>query len=156
MYKSVNEIDRFSFEDCVLTEISKAGDGLLLSVEALIVKANNSQNENFTESYAGPSLIRFEGGTITSIYKAGFKYYNADGKLIKEVKDEEILKPEWGSLLKSFEGNFLPALEKTDEGFLLEIEMSEEDGNLGNSYLLNVKSEKVFITWEHYMNRVQR
>ncbi|MBR5993231.1 MAG: hypothetical protein IK018_05460 [Lachnospiraceae bacterium] len=156
MFKSIDETDKFSYEDCVLTGIEKAEDGLIMDVEALIVRENNSQNTNFTESYAGPTAIKFVDGKITDIVKAGFKYYDADGRLIKEVPDEPVVKPQWESLIKTFDGNYLPALDKGDGRYTVEIEMSEDDGTQGNSYLLNIEASGVVITWDRYLNRVGR
>ena len=102
MFKSIDETDRFSYEDCVLTGIDSAEDGLIFDVEALIVKENNSQNTNFTESYAGPAKIKFVDGNIIKLIKVGFKYYNADGLLIKSVPDEFLAESEWSALLKTF------------------------------------------------------
>ena len=88
MFKSIDEIDKFSYEDCVLTGMEWAEDGLIFEVEALIVKENNSQNSNFTESYAGPATIKLVDGRITDVIKTGFKYYDAEriimGKKMKE------------------------------------------------------------------------
>ena len=88
MFKSIDETDKFSYTDCVISDIEKAEDGYIFNVEALIVKENNSQNSNFTESFAGPSKIKFVDGKLKDIVKVGFKYYNADSVLIKEVPDE--------------------------------------------------------------------
>ena len=156
MFKSIDETDKFSYEDCVLTGIEKAEDGLIMDVEALIVRENNSQNTNFTESYAGPTAIKFVDGKITDIVKVGFKYYDADGRLIKEVPDEPVVKPQWESLIKTFDGNYLPALDKGDGRYTVEIEMSEDDGTQGNSYLLTIEASGVVITWDKYLNRVGR
>lgn len=156
MFKSINEIDRFDFEDCVLTGFSNAEDGLVLSVEALIVKATNSQNTNFTDSYAGSTEIKLNNASVKEILKSGFKYYDANGKLLKDVPDEPVLKPEWGSLIKSFEGNYLPGIYLEDNMYIVEVEMIDEDGTQGNTYLLKVEAEGVTVTWEKYMNRVQR
>ena len=156
MFKSIDETDKFSYEDCVLTGIEKAEDGLVFDVEALIVRENNSQNTNFTESYAGPTAIKFVGGKISNIVKVGFKYYDADGRLIKEVPDEPVSELEWESLIKTFDGNYLPALDKGDGVYTVEIEMSEDDGTQGNSYLLTMEASSVIITWDKYLNRVGR
>lgn len=156
MFKSIDETDKFSYEDCVLIGIEKAEDGLIMDVEALIVRENNSQNTNFTESYAGPTAVKFVDGKITDIVKVGFKYYDADGRLIKEVPDEPVVKPQWESLIKTFDGNYLPALDKGDGRYTVEIEMSEEDGTQGNSYLLTIEASGVVITWDKYLNRVGR
>lgn len=110
MFKSIDETDKFSYTDCVISDIEKAEDGLIFYVEALIVKENNSQNSNFTESFAGPSKIKFVDGKLKDIVKVGFKYYNADSVLIKEVPDEPVVKLEWESLLKTIPGNYLPGI----------------------------------------------
>ena len=156
MFKSIDEIDKFSYEDCVLTGMEWAEDGLLFEVEALIVKENNSQNTNFTESYAGPAVIKLVDGRITEVTKTGFKYYDADGQLLKTVPDEDESPLVWESLFKTFPGNYLPSLEAADGGFIIEIEMSEEDGTQGNSYLLKIEASSVIITWDKYLNRVGR
>lgn len=156
MFKSIDEIERFSYEDCVLTGMERAEDGLILDVEALIVKENNSQNTNFTESYAGPSVIKFVDGKVIKVIKVGFKYYNADGFLIKTVPDELIPESEWSSLFKTFSGNYLPYIGIGDNCYDIEIEMSEEDGTQGNSYLIIVDASSVIISWDKYLNRVGR
>ena len=144
MFKSIDEIDKFSYEDCVLTGMEWAEDGLLFEVEALIVRENNSQNSNFTESYAGPAVIKLADGRITDVIRTGFKYYDAESPLV------------WESLFKTFPGNYLPSLEAVDGGYIIEIEMSEEDGTQGNSYLLKIEASSVIVTWDKYLNRVGR
>ncbi|MBP5661181.1 MAG: hypothetical protein J6X08_07625 [Lachnospiraceae bacterium] len=156
MFKSIDEIDKFSYEDCVLTGMEWAEDGLLFEVEALIVRENNSQNSNFTESYAGPAVIKLVDGRITDVIKTGFKYYDADGQLLKTVPDEAESPLVWESLFKTFPGNYLPSLEAVDDGYIIEIEMSEEDGTQGNSYLLKIEASSVIVTWDKYLNRVGR
>ncbi len=156
MFKSIDEIHKFSYEDCVLTGMEWAEDGLLFEVEALIVKENNSQNSNFTESYAGPAVIKLVDGRITDVIKTGFKYYDADGQLLKTVPDEAESPLVWESLFKTFPGNYLPSLEAVDGGYIIEIEMSEEDGTQGNSYLLKLEASSVIVTWDKYLNRVGR
>lgn len=155
MFKSINEIDNFSFDDCVFAGFTQAEDGLVAELEALIVKANNSQNSNFTDSYAGTTQCKMIGGRITQIMKAGYRYYDADGKLIRSVEDEEVSKLEWDSLLTKMKGSYLAACEKDENGYLLEIEMCEEDG-AGDTYLCSVECGDIIFTWERYMNRVQK
>lgn len=156
MFKCSNETEHFSYEDCVLSRIVKTEDGYIFEVEALIVKANNSQNSNFTDSYAGTTEIRFDKALITDIIKVGLKYFDADGKLIKEIPDESMPKTEWGSLIKSFDGNYLPSLEPEGGKVTVEVEMTEEDGSQGNSYLIVMKAADIVISWEKYLNRVQK
>lgn len=156
MFKSIDELDKFSFDDCVLGEIEKAEDGLIFYVSALIVKPNNSQNTNFTESYAGDTKIFLEGAGVESLVKSGYKYYDANGVLIKTIPDEVIPKPAWESLIKTFSGNYLPSLSKEGDKYVAEIEMVDEDGSQGDTYVATLSGKTVTITWEKYLNRVQR
>ena len=156
MFKSIDETDRFSYEDCVLTGMERAEDGLIFDVEALIVKENNSQNTNFTESYAGPAKVKFVGGKIIKLIKVGYKYYNADGFLIKSVPDEPIDEPDWQALLETFSGNYLPYIGIGNNCYDVEIEMTEEDGTQGNSYIVVIDASSVIVTWDKYLNRVGR
>src|SRR5699024_263598 len=89
-FESVNEIDKFSFDDCVVKKFEVQEGQLYLEMEALIVKAGNSQNTNYTESYAGPTTVRLKEGKILSGIKEGYKYYDANEVLLSEEPDQEL------------------------------------------------------------------
>ena len=63
-YKSVDELEHFRFDDCQIDTFVVTENGVELMVEALIVKADNSQNTNYTESYAGTTKIRITDGKL--------------------------------------------------------------------------------------------
>ena len=42
----MDEIEQFRFDDCQIGSVRTIGQDLILEVEALIVRANNSQNTN--------------------------------------------------------------------------------------------------------------
>jgi len=156
-FHSHNEIDKFAYTDCVITGASKAEDGLIINLEALIVKANNSQNSNFTDSYAGDTECRISGIVYHKLSKIGFRYYDADDKLISETPDEELdlANTDITELMKDM---YLYKLEKMDDGNLyhLEIETQEEDISIpSDSYELVFSADDIDISWDRYMNRVQ-
>ena len=157
-FKTVDEIEHFSFEDCQVFEAEVSKEGIRFQVEALIVKPNNSQNTNFTESYVGTTEIRFIGGNIMSAVKDGFKYYYADDVLIKEVPDAELSDAEITKLLKRIEGAYLYDVKKDSDEYLVALEFVDESdfNTASDSYTLKIKSEKVVIEWDFYMNRVQK
>ena len=63
-FKSVNEIEKFTFDDCVISSFKVNEAGIILVLEALIVDSNNSQNTNYTESYADTTTVRLLDGKI--------------------------------------------------------------------------------------------
>ncbi|MBE5959726.1 MAG: hypothetical protein E7254_12830 [Lachnospiraceae bacterium] len=156
-YKSVDEINNFSFRDCELIEFEVNPEGIKLQVEALIVLPDNSQNSNFTESYAGTTEIRLVGGSITSAVKDGYKYYNADDVLIKEVPDTPLTDTEIISVLKNIKSAYLYKVEKNSNSYTLSIEFSDEDdyNTALDSYTLKIQADKDIVEWDIYMNRVQ-
>lgn len=95
-FQAVNEFTHFSFSDCILTGIERNPAGIQLTLEALIVLPENSQNTNFTKSYAGPVQLRLIGGQLTDSIKEGYRYRDADGKLLESVPDTVLSPAEVG------------------------------------------------------------
>lgn len=162
-FKSVNEIEKFSFEDCVINKFEVRNDMICLELEALIVKPDNSQNTNYTESYAGTTEVRLMGGNIISAVKEGFRYYNADDVLISEKPDEPLTETQIQEVTKASEGAYLFSMVKkgeTDGRYVytvgIEFVDEEELNTVADSYLLEVAFEKAVFAWDFYMNRVQR
>lgn len=160
-YKSINEIEKFSFEDCVISKFEVMDDMLDLELEALIVKPDNSQNTNYTESYAGTTTVRLKGGKILAGVKDGYKYYNANDELIKEIPDESLTEEQILKLAKTCKGAYLFSMEKKEERenayfYSIGIEFADEKNTMADSYQLEVVFEKAVFEWDFYMNRVQR
>ncbi len=158
-YKSVDEINNFRFDDCVINSISESGSDVSISAEALIVCANNSQNSNYTESYAGITQIRFTEGRIKGLIKDGYKYYDANEVLISEVEDSVIANEDIKAFLKTCEGAYLYEISEDKENncYILGIEFEDaEDNTVGDSYRLTLECEKIIIEWDEYLNKVQK
>lgn len=160
-FQSVDELNTFSFEDCQITGVKLTSEGINLEVEALIVRPENSQNTNFTTSYAGTTQIRLQGGKIVAGCKEGYKYYNANEELISEKPDEamdvdtltEILKKADGAYLFSIMENKSPVVGQYRMG--LEFVDESEYGGMSDSFWLDFDCDKIIFNWERYMNRVQ-
>ena len=89
-YKSVDELEHFRFDDCQIDTFAVTENGVELMVEALIVRADNSQNTNYTESYAGTTKIRITDGKLIRCVRDGYKYYDANDVLQYEVPHYEL------------------------------------------------------------------
>ncbi len=156
-FVSKNELTAFSFEDCEISEFNLTGIRLTLTVEALIILAGNSQNDNCTDSYAGTAQMSFDDFELKGIYREGYKYYDADGRLIKAVEDETVNATDYEELFKSFEGAYLVKASKTeDDTYLMVIELADEIGAASDSYRIEAKATGVVVKWDRYLNRVGR
>lgn len=163
-FQSVDELEKFSFEDCRILNLSVNEEGVFFEVEALIVKAENSQNANCTDSYSDVTKIRLLGGKIVCGCLEGYKYYNANDVLINEIPDVALTASEISGLPGKVQGAYLISMEKREvkentlpQAYYVEIELAEEDdGSVSDTYRLEVNFDKAVVNWERYLNRVQR
>lgn len=154
MFKSINETDKFRYDDCVINEMVIDDIGISLSVDALIVRGDNSQNSNYTDSYAGTTKIEMEGAQIIKVVKDGYKVYDANDVLLKEIPDVQmdINAEKWNI---KFAGQYLTGIRKAEDETVFEIEMNDEEGfGVGDSFSVYIKCGDICISWEKYMNRV--
>ena len=164
-FECTDELQNFSFEDCIIKRFEATDSTVSFEVEALIVKPSNSQNPNYTESYAGTALIRLIGGRLLSGRKEGFRYYDADDRLISVTPDEELSPEQLSEFPSRCRDAYLFRLEEAAvrDGSVrldicIEFPAEEEYAAPGDadSYALTASCEKVIIGWDQYLNRVQR
>lgn len=158
-FVSVNEFDKFGYEDCQVVKIERTGTGFVLTLEALIVRARNSQNSNYTDSYSGTTLLNLENAEIVSMIKEGYSKYDANDKLICEIEDEVVSNDVWKEFFIKNERVFLVSFEakKTDDKLsgVLEFEMPANIGDVPDTYEMTISFTSAKFSWESYMNRVQ-
>jgi len=156
VFKTINETENFIYKDCVINEAHINENAISFVVEALIVKASNSQNSNFTNSYSGDNYITFIRPVIEKMILMGYRKYDADDRLLSEVEDKEIDLP--GQELRSLlQGAFLTNIEKDDNGsYLVSIEIADEDPYaISDEYEIKIICDEVIVEWDKYLNRVQ-
>ena len=152
-FKSVNEISAFSFEDCMITKFEYKEKEVYMELEALIVKANNSQNTNYTESYAGPTQVRLQGAKVISGYQEGSKYYDANDVLVEQVPDQPVAPLEYDSVIKKCVDAqaYLFQLEpqQVENGFSYRMFLDLEE----TTYMITVSFSKSIAEWERFQNK---
>lgn len=158
-FKAVDELENFCFQDAQIIKMEQTKEGINFTLEAVIVRAKNSQNSNFTDSYAGTLQMRLLGGNIQKGVKEGYKYYDANDVLVEEVPDTPLSKDEIEALMKDSENYYLFDVVPVEEDqnttghflYLFGIDADEE-----TSYWFQIEFEKSVLEWDRYMNRVQQ
>lgn len=157
-FQSVNELEQFSFQDAQIKDFQVSEGVIFFELEAVIVKARNSQNANFTDSYAGTLSMRLLGGKIQKAVKEGYKYYDANDVLVEEIPDEALSEEEIAALVKASKDYYLFDVVKVEDDqnttghflYLFGLDADEE-----TSYWFQIEFDKSILEWERYMNRVQ-
>ena len=160
-FKSINEVDNFRYDDCCIIRRKNTESDIVLEVEALIVKSNNSQNSNYTESYADITQINFKNGSIVMGIKDGMKKYDANDNLIEEIEDVILDDSSLSQVCNNLGGMYLQGIEriKDTDDYVLFLEKANEDQYdtlPSDSYQIKIHCDEVIISWDRYLNRVQQ
>lgn len=165
-FESINELDQFSFEDCQIVDIKKMNKDLVITVEGLIVRARNSQNSNYTESYSDVTTIVFRNANVDAIYIEGYKHYDASDNLIEEKPDTPVDEKDYDVTLKNMVTGYMfnaEYIKKTDSDYSYSFEIDMDTVNdygltdpYCTTYQLDVTFSEVRVSWERYLNRVQK
>lgn len=155
-FQTINGLHLFNFEEVTIKEIDGRKDAITVVMDALIAKGHNPNNEEFVDRFVDVANVRFTNGSVKEIVKEGFKYYDADGKLLEEEADKPVPMPEYESLLKQCKEVYLfdiIAL-KEEEGayeYQLGIDLNESD-----TYWVTIQCSETVVEWERFKNRVQK
>lgn len=157
-FKSVNELEYFEFKDAVVHKFSILDNTISAELEAVIIRAENSQNSNFTRSYAGDLVMTLKGAKLQKAIKEGYKYYDANDVLKEEVPDEPIDEEQIKKILKTIDGAYMWAVvpvkaeENTTGHYLYQIGI---DADEETTYWLQIEFLESVMEWDKYLNRVQ-
>lgn len=158
-YKSENVLETFSFKDAYITHFEFDGKQMDIALDGVIIRAENENNANFTDSYAKGFVLSLEDVQIKGAYKEGFKYYDANDVLLREVPNEDMEVSAFLKLLKSLEEPYFYGVKKlTSEGedYFYEFGIEERcELEAGSTYWFQVQYKNAVTTWEGYLNRVQ-
>lgn len=160
-FVSINEIESFRYDDCYIIGRKDTESDMVLEVKALIVKGDNSQNANFTDSYADVAQIIFKKGSIVKGIKDGIKRYDADGKLIEEIEDVILDNDNLSQLCNNLEGMYLQEIERVNDtdDYVIFIERASDEPYetfSSDTYQIKVHCDGITIRWDRYLNRVEQ
>lgn len=154
-FKSVNEINQFSFDDSEVKELKIENRRIRFTLNGAMVKAKNSQNARYQDMYCGEIILQLENAETARIVKEGMKYFDADGKLIEEVPDEDVPEPEWQEVFRRCVGGkiFTAVEDEVKEGYAYEFGIDipgEEDEEEVDTYWLCLLFEQSVAMWDRY------
>ena len=153
-FQTKNDLHLFRFDEATLLEAEYKENTVNLSIEAIIVKGNNPNNEECVDRFADISSMRFLNASVKSIVKEGYKYYDANDRLVEEKPDEEVPVLEYDSIFKRckkvvFYDLIALQIAEGNREYQIGVDLSEED-----TYWITIHCSDVIVEWERFMNRV--
>lgn len=155
-YQCVNEPETISLHDAEIQKFEYQGQGqpaaLTMELTGAVVKAENSQNEYYTDKYVDLMQIQFRNAVLETVLLEGHKYYDANDKLLEQVPDTEVEPERYAELFRKFVHAYIfyggnPDGEEKLYQMIIDV---EED-----SYVVSLRYEKLVVRWERFLNKVQ-
>lgn len=155
-FQTVNALNLFHYEEVTIREIHRKNNSVIMIMDALIVKGNNPNNEEFVDRFADTANIRFQNARITEVVKEGYKYYDANDRLVEEAPDIPIPAMEYESILNKCKDVYLFDLIglKEEEGayeYQLGIDLNESD-----TYWITLSCTGTIVEWDKFKNKVMK
>lgn len=155
-FQTANALHLFNFEEVTIKQIEGRKDSITVVMDALIVKGHNPNNEEYVDRYADTANVRFINGSIKEILKEGYKYYDANDRLMEEEPDKPIPVSEYEALLKKCVDVYLfdiVALQVSEGAYeyQLGIDLNESD-----TYWVTIQCSETIVEWEKFKNKVMK
>ena len=151
---SINESDKISINDMQLVSLKLQQDQMVIVTEGAMIKNGNSQNVRFEDMYCMELEYILDGVRVLDFSKQGFKYYDADGRLLSEEPDEPLDVLTQHSVLSQTAGAYVFAFEKMEDGsHILIFDIEDEDADV-TTYQIVCTFESCRAGWNRYSGPV--
>lgn len=154
-FQAVDELGQFSFDDSGIRQLKIAGGQAEFTLEGAVVRAGNSQNARFQDMYSGELILQLENAELARLMKEGMKYYDADGKLVREVPDEDVPVPAQPAVLSRLSSGkiFTVVMDDVAEGYACEFGIDvpqEQDEEETDTFWLCLTFDHSTAMWDRY------
>lgn len=174
-YKSVDELEQFRFQDAEIVSLQVTEEKIEFTLEAVIIRGNNSNNLNYTDQYADTLSMRLMQCKVLGAFKEGSSYYDANDTLIEKTPDETVLEKDWNALLKKlkeghifvfdtpqnlreklgsqFPEQFVNLATKQKQQYILAVDVAEDEELIETTYWMALSFDKSILEWNRFMNK---
>lgn len=144
-FKTVNEIDKFKFDDTHLSLVEYVNGSFNLVIDNVVICADNSCNRDIVDKRTNNLEFSIKNASVKSVVEEGYKIYNADGVLMEDNEDKPVNQEQYIDLFKSMEDSWLFSLKKKEDYELI------IDAN-DHTYFIIVAGDSDVQEWDRFMN----
>ncbi len=154
-YKTVNQIDTICIDEMNFSQIRFEGGRLTLMLDGAVIKADNTHNNRFEDVYGAPMELTFCGVTMERFCLAGYKYYDADGKLLQEIPERRLDEAQMKEIMAKTEGGWVFRLEYSRDGGRCRLIYDTDIQDETNTYEAEFSYESSIASWERFTGPVE-
>ena len=112
-YTTTNEFNQFEFEEAHISDIQIVEGRFYLLLDNVKILPDNSCNRDIRKMRTNELFFKVTNGTMTSLIEEGYKLYDANGKLTREIEDREVAVSEYKEITDEFIDGMVYEVEKT-------------------------------------------
>lgn len=112
-YTTTNEFNQFEFEEAHISDIQIVEGRFYLLLDNVKILPDNSCNRDIRKMRTNELFFKVTNGTMTSLIEEGYKLYDANGKLTREIEDREVVASEYKEITDEFIDGMVYEVEKT-------------------------------------------
>lgn len=113
-YTTTNEFHNFEFQEAHISDIQVTDGFFHMLLDNVKILESNSCNRDIRKMRANELFLKVTNGSITSFVEEGYKLYDANGKLTREIEDREVGKAEYKEVTDEFIDGSVYEIEKTE------------------------------------------
>ena len=112
-YTTTNEFEQFEFGEAHISDIQIVEERFFLLLDNVKILPDNSCNRDIRKMRTNELFFKVTNGTMTSLIEEGYKLYDANGKLTREIEDREVAVAEYKEITDEFIDGMVYEVEKT-------------------------------------------
>ena len=112
-YTTTNEFEQFEFGEAHISDIQIVEERFFLLLDNVKILPDNSCNRDIRKMRTNELFFKVTNGTMTSLIEEGYKLYDANGKLTREIEDREVVASEYKEITDEFIDGMVYEVEKT-------------------------------------------
>ena len=112
-YTTTNEFEQFEFGEAHISDIQIVEERFFLLLDNVKILPDNSCNRDIRKMRTNELFFKVTNGTMTSLIEEGYKLYDANGKLTREIEDRKVVASEYKEITDEFIDGMVYEVEKT-------------------------------------------
>lgn len=125
-YETTNEFEHFDFGQAVIGDIEVFKDTLRLCLDNVMIRPENSKNRDIRLMRTNGLILSFQEVVYERFAREGLKYYDANGKLLREEEDEVLDLFTFPNLRDFVAGAKLVVCEKDGDRYAISFDGADE------------------------------
>ena len=152
-YTTTNEFNQFEFEEAHISDIQIVEGRFYMLLDNVKILPDNSCNRDIRKMRANELFLKVTNGSMVSLIEEGYRLYDANGKLTREIEDREVSAEEYKVITDAFIDGMVYEIEKS---------VTEKNGQVQYRFVIDAANERTYTMivlgdgdleeWDRFLN----